>query len=103
MKKIKNILLILILSLAFISCSDKKTKCYVCDRSENSQVVEFLSNNIKSSNNMSGKEMEGVISELRKTGIKLYCRQIFVKCAWRGDVIWEEVQKDSLETLHPYL
>jgi len=52
---------------------------------------------------MSDEEMEDVISELRETGIKLYCKQVFVPCNWDNQIIWEEVKKDSLQTLHPYL
>ena len=51
---------------------------------------------------MSDEEMEDVISELRKTGIKLHCKQIFVSCTWDNQIIWEELKKDSLQTLHPY-
>jgi hypothetical protein len=40
---------------------------------------------------------------LIKTGIILYCKQVFVSCNWNNQIIWEEVKKDSLQTLHPYL
>lgn len=101
--KIKNLLSIAILGLALISCSDKKTRCYVCDKNESSQVADFITKNAKSSNNMSDEEMEDVITELRETGIKLYCRQILVNSNWNRNIIWEEVKIDSLEVLHPYL
>jgi predicted peroxiredoxin len=75
----------------------------VCEQSEGLLVADFVSKNIKSANNMSDEEMEDVISELRKTGIKLYCKQSFVPCNWDNRIIWEKVKKDSLQVFHPYL
>ena len=106
MKRFKTLIsytLYTVLCLVLFSCSDKQTRCYVCEQPESLQVADFLSNNIKGANNMSDEEMEDVISELRNTGIKLYCKQVFVPCDWQNQVIWEEVKKDSLQTLHPYL
>ena len=103
MKQIKTNLLLILLSLISLSCSDRKTRCYSCDRQESLKVADFVSNNIKDSNNMSDEEMEDVISELRKTGIRLYCRQVMVPCNFESRIRWEEIEKDSLHTLHPYI
>ena len=92
-----------LLCIVLLSCSDKKTRCYVCEKTESLQVAEFLSKNIKDANNMSDEEMEDVITELRKTGIRLYCKQEFVSCNWDNIIIWQEIKKDSLQTYHPYI
>ena len=92
-----------LLCLVLLSCSDSKTRCYVCDEQQRLQVADFVSKNVKGANNMSDEEMEDVISELRDTGIKLYCRQEFVPTSWDGDILYEEIQKDSLQTYYPYL
>ncbi len=102
-KTLKSYALYILLCLVLFSCSDKKTRCYVCDEQQRLQVADFVSKNIKSANNMSDEEMEDVISELRNTGIKLYCRQEFVPTAWNGNIIYEEIKKDSLQTYYPYL
>ncbi len=92
-----------LLCLVFFSCSDKKIRCYVCDEQQRLQIVDFVSKNIKSANNMSDEEMEDVISELRDTGIKLYCRQEFIMTSWGGDILYDKIKKDSLQTYYPYL
>ncbi len=102
-KTFKRCALYIFLCLVLFSCSDKKTLCYVCDEQQRLQVANFVSKNIKGANNMSDEEMEDVISELRNTGIKLYCRQEFVPTSWNGDIIYEEIKKDSLQTYYPYL
>lgn len=91
------------LALVLFSCSDKTTRCYVCDEQQRLQVADFVSKNIQGANNMSDEEMEDVINELRDTGIKLYCRQEFVPTSFNGDILYEEIQKDSLQTYYPYL
>lgn len=102
-KKFTHYVLYTLLCLVLFSCSDKQTLCYVCDEQQRLQVADFVSKNIKNSNNMSDEEMEDVISELRNTGIKLYCRQEFIKTSWNGDILYGKIQKDSLKTYYPYL
>lgn len=106
MNKIKTLTryaLYTLLCLVLFSCSDNQTRCYVCDEQQRLQVADFVSKNVKGANNMSDEEMEDVISELRDTGIKLYCRQEFVPTSWNGDILYEEIKKDSLQTYYPYL
>jgi hypothetical protein len=93
----------LLLCLMLFSCSDKQVRCYVCDEQQRLQVADFISKNIKNANNMSDEEMEDVISELRDTGIKLYCRQEFIPTSWDGDILYDKIKKDSLQTYYPYL
>lgn len=92
-----------LLCLVLFSCSNKQVPCYVCDEQQRLQVADFVSKNVKGANNMSDEEMEDVISELRDTGIKLYCRQEFVPTNWNGNILYEEIKKDSLQTYYPYL
>ena len=111
MKKLLNIytiiytIVLIIMSLSMISCSyeDKTTRCYVCNQQERLNAAEFVSNNVKNANNMSDEEMEDVISELRKTGIKLYCRQEFIPTTHNGNIKWSEIKRDSLDTYYPYI
>lgn len=98
-----NYALYILLCLVLFSCSDKTTRCYVCDEQQRLQVADFVSKNIKGANNMSDEEMEDVIDELRDTGIKLYCRQEFVPASFNGNILYEKIQKDSLKTYYPYL
>lgn len=102
-KTLKSYALYTLLCLVLFSCSDKQTRCYVCDEQQRLQVADFVSKNVKGANNMSDEEMEDVISELRDTGIKLYCRQEFVPTSWNGDILYEKIKKDSLQTYYPYL
>jgi len=100
-KKLTRYTLYTLLCLLLFSCADKKKLCYVCEQSDNLQVANFISKNIRAANNMSDEEMEDVISELRITGIQLYCKQVYVPCEFDNKIIWEEVKKDSLQTFHP--
>ena len=102
-KTLNRYALYTLLCLVLFSCSDKQTLCYVCDEQQRLQVADFVSKNVKGANNMSDEEMEDVISELRDTGIKLYCRQEFVPTSWNGDILYGKIQKDSLQTYYPYL
>ena len=59
----KNAIRIILLSIIISSCSDRLSRCYVCNEQERLQVADFVSKNIEASNNMSDEEMEDVISE----------------------------------------
>lgn len=85
------------------SCSDKVTRCFVCEESQSLKVAEFVSDNVHKANNMSDEEMEDVIRELRNTGVKLYCKQVFLPCTWDNIIIWSRVNKKDSETYHPYI
>lgn len=102
MKNYKKLLLLLILML-ITSCSDKKIRCYVCDASEKTKISEFVSKNMKDANNMSDEEMEDVISQLEKTGIKIHCKQEFILTDWNGNIYYNKLNKKKDETIFPYL
>jgi len=101
--KISYTLYTLLCIVALTSCSDKKTRCYSCLKEDNLKVVEFVSSNIKNANNMSDEEMEDVITELRETGIKLYCKQKFIPTTWDNQIKYNEIVKEENETIHPFL
>ena len=79
----KNLLLVLIVSVLLYSCSDSKEpqyeisreNCTVCDSMELANARKFVSDNIKNANNMSDEEMEDVIEQLQWTSITLSCRK----------------------------
>ena len=102
MKNYKKLLLMLPLIL-ITSCADKKIRCYVCDAKEKTKVSEFVSKNIKDANNMSDEEMEDVISQLEKTGIKIHCRQEFILTDWNDNIYYDKLNKKKDETIFPYL
>lgn len=101
--KLSNAFYIVLCLVTLISCSDKETRCYSCSKEDNLKIADFVSSNIKDANNMSDEEMEDVISELRDTGIKLYCKQRFVPTTWDNQIKYKEIEKEEDETIHPYL
>ena len=102
MKNYKKLSLLLILIL-ITSCADRKIRCYVCDVNEKAKVSEFVSKNMKDANNMSDEEMEDVISQLEKTGIKIHCRQEFILTDWNGNIYYDKLNKKKDESIFPYL
>ena len=99
MKKIIFVLTVITIS----SCSDKKIRCYVCDKQEKEKVEKFVSSNIKNANNMSDEEMEDVILELTETAIKINCRQKFFDAKFNGDLDYNAIEKNEDETVFPYI
>lgn len=97
----KNLIPFVILSFIISSCNLKR-KCYECTPPQKERVASFLSDNIKGANNMSDEEMEHVISELRFTGIVLFCEQITIPVNLSGVVVWDELDIDSLNSLYYY-
>lgn len=75
---------IFILLIIFITSCNYEGVQYVCNCEERKQVDEFISKNIKSSNNMSDEEMEDVIKELYKTAVKIKCKQKLVLMNSKG-------------------
>lgn len=92
--------LILIISIAFLACNSHQSTRYVCTCEQQKQLQNFVKESIKPANNMSDEEMEDVISQLRKDGIKLYCNARPVWVLSNGsDVDWEKQKFDSCETI----
>lgn len=76
--------------------------CYTCDENQRVKVAEFVSNNISPSNNMSDEEMEDVISELRTTGIMLFCNKEVVYVGV-GGIDYDKTHIDSTKSyFHGY-
>ena len=94
----KKILLILLLA----SCRDSKSAQYVCTCEQKDKLQQFISSNVKPANNMSDEEMEDVIDELRKTGIKVICNQKIMYVDNTGNPDWSKNKLDSCETWMPY-
>lgn len=91
----KTKLTIIALAFLLIGCEDEtKRKCYVCDEQQRKDVEKFITDNIKSANNMSDEEMEDVISELRESGIKIICNQKYMFVDREGNI--KITSKDTL-------
>ena len=75
---------------------------WVCSCQEQVKIVDFISSNIKSANNMSDEEVEDVIVELRRTGIKVHCKQKMIDIDGYGHIDWSKVKLDSCQILVEY-
>lgn len=93
----KNILLLVSCTL-LLSCGDVQREEWVCNCTESQKVSDFVSANIKNANNMSDEEMEDVLIELRRTGIKLNCHQELLWQNRDGRINWDKNKLDSCET-----
>lgn len=86
----KKVLFILVSITGLTSCDQRiKENVYVCDCEQQKLASKFVSDNMKSANNMSDEEMEDVITQLERTAVKLNCskkRMSVVKTS-SGDVI----------------
>lgn len=72
MKKLLT-LLTLTCALLLCSCEEAKPKFYYGTEETSEKIANFVSSNMKDANNMSDEEMEDVISELYKTGVRTFC------------------------------
>ena len=71
----KNIILLICITLCICSCEESSHKTmYVCNCMEQEKLQKFVSQSIKSANNMSDEEMEDVIEQLRIDGTKIFCK-----------------------------
>ena len=91
-------ILILTFLIFISSCSSNQQRMeWICNCEQQKKVADFVTANTKSSNNMSDEEMEDVIAELRRTGIKLNCSQ---KLMWQdkaGNIDWNKEKLDSCQ------
>ena len=103
--KIFTVLMLFVVLFLMSSCGDgaQLRQGTVCNCAEKEKVAEWISENMKASNNMSDEEMEDVIYQLEKTGIKLHCHSKMITVNRQGDVIWELTKLDSCETLYPHI
>lgn len=101
-------LILLITSVSFISCGEPPKReplmmeCYICNTNEKEKVADFLTKNIGAANNKSDEEMEDVIYELRKSAVKLYCRQIMVESDGNFGIDINKINKKADETVFDY-
>ena len=86
---------VLLVVVLFASCKDDQRTKYVCNCEENKQIDEFISKNIKNSNNMSDEEMEDVIYELYKTAVRIKCKQ---KMIWVNNEGVPDLQRSGLDS-----
>jgi hypothetical protein len=88
----------LILSALFLGCDSSQHTRFVCNCEEQKQLQAFVKESIGPANNMSDEEMEDVINQLRKDGIRLYCKQ---KPVWykNGEIDWTKQKFDSCEVI----
>jgi len=94
----KKIILASMSSIILFSCGNVQREEWVCNCQESEKVSDFVTANVKSANNMSDEEMEDVIIELRRTGIKLHCHQELLWQGGDGVIDWSENKLDSCET-----
>jgi hypothetical protein len=94
----KKHILIGTVTMFIFSCGNKQEEEWVCTCQESQKVSDFISANVKSANNMSDEEMEDVIIELRRTGIKLHCHQELLWQNSEGTILWSKNKLDSCET-----
>lgn len=67
-----KILLYVTLSIFVFGCS-RQQPVVACSESQLKAVSVFVQQNIKDANNMSDEEMEDVVLQLERTGIKTLC------------------------------
>lgn len=61
-----------------ISCVRQETRLvYSCSCEQQAKVASFVKESIQAANNMSDEEMEDVILQLERTGVKLNCSQVY--------------------------
>jgi hypothetical protein len=89
----------LILSALFSGCDSSQQTRFVCNCEEQKQLQSFVKESIKPANNMSDEEMEDVINQLRKDGIRIFCKQKPVWLKYGGEIDWSKQKFDSCETI----
>lgn len=94
----KKSILLSSLSILFFSCSDVQRQEWICNCKENQKASDFIAANVKNANNMSDEEMEDVLTELRRTAIKLNCHQELLWQSPQGVINWSKNKLDSCET-----
>jgi len=95
----KYIIFLLILS----SCGYREGQVRVCNCEQQEKVLSFVQNSIKNANNMSDEEMEDVVSQLERTGVRTICGQTRGRFSNNGGAFdWNSVEKDSCKVYYPY-
>ena len=88
-----------LLAVVLSSCEGSQETRFVCDCEQQKKLQTFVKESIKPSNNMSDEEMEDVINQLRKDGIKIFCQQKPVWVKYGGGIDWSKQKVDSCEAI----
>jgi len=93
----------IILAIAVVGmfgCGGREVNRQFCYCNEKDKASEWISQNIKPSNNMSDEEMEDVIRQLNRTAMNLFCHE--KKAIWNSYSNTLKYELDSCETLARY-
>ncbi len=90
-----------VLLIVLCSCTTKATR-FICSCEDRTKMEQFISKNVKDSNNTSDEETEDVIAELRKTSLVLYCNPIIIEVNRNDYTPINDLNLDSCETMIPY-
>lgn len=97
----KKVILILVCVITMISCEYQDSRS-VCNCEEREKVATFISDNIKAANNMSDEEMEDVIYQLERTGVKTICHREVVWITREHRVNYNKEKVDSCRSIYNY-
>lgn len=99
----KKILSIILITISITSCDYRSERMMtVCNCEQKKELKDFIQSSIKNANNMSDEEMEDVIYELRRTGLKVICDQRMIDATFDGGshvIIKQHTVLDSCETI----
>lgn len=98
-KKVKRLFTYALLSVLILGCRRPQESRFVCNCEQQKQLQEFVQKSIKPSNNMSDEEMEDVISQLRKDGVMIFCKQQPIWVHSDGTIDWSKQKVDSCEMI----
>jgi hypothetical protein len=88
-----------LLAVVLSGCGSSQETRFVCDCEQKKQLQTFVKESIKPSNNMSDEEMEDVINQLSKDGIRIFCQQKPVWLKYGGEIDWSKQKVDSCEAI----
>ena len=102
-KNMRNLLFIILATLTLTSCDYRSQKMMtVCNCEQKKDLRDFIQSSIKNANNMSDEEMEDVIYELRRTGLKVICDEKMIDATFSGNshnMIKQHTVLDSCEAI----
>lgn len=89
----------MLLAVVLLGCGSSQETRFVCNCEQQKQLQTFVKESIKPSNNMSDEEMEDVINQLRKDGIRIFCKQKPVWLKYGGEIDWSKQKVDICEAI----
>ncbi len=99
MKKIATIIIALVMFSCDTTPQEIKDRACGCSPIQRKKVTEFIQNSIRSANNMSDEEMEDVIIQLERTGVRTFCSQYNVYYYLSNG---NRVIKNSIDSINYY-